>query len=239
MTTRNRWPTLRVMLTAHGTYVLVLWLVLAVISVLITIGIAMFGNVENSVWHYMGTQVSRWIMLGIGADAVSTYLRLHLAHGRTRADFLRQLWPYLGALSIVVGLFVAIGYLVENGAYAIAGWPQRLPDGMLFNAATEFASIAGVYMIVFVLWTLAGVLLSAAFARNFLLGVVTVPLAVLVVIPADVLMTVNGIPAIGWFTAELDLPLLASLGVVVLAAGVGAVAIWGITRDFPLRPRVA
>lgn len=239
MTRRNRWPMLHILLTAHGTFLLFLWAAFAVISALITVGIATFDSVDTSVWHYMGTQLSRWFMLGLGMDAVTTYLRLNIAHGRTRADFLRQLWPHVVVLSIVSGLFVAIGYLVERGGYAIAGWPQQLPDGMVFNTANDFATAAGAYTVVFLLWMVVGVLLTAAFNRNFLLGLVTVPLALLIVVPGEILMTVNGIPVLGTLTSQIALPVLATLCAAVLTAGLGVLTTWGVTRDLPLRPRVA
>ncbi len=239
MTTTDRWPTLRIMLTGHVAFALIIWLLFAVVSALVTAGFAIFGTVTTSIWYTVGTQVPRWFLLGLGVDAITTYLRLHIAHGRTRKDFLRQIGPYAVALSVVSGLLGALGYLAEHGMYSIAGWPARLPEDMVFGRTTDFFAIFGLYSLVFLLWTVIGVLLGAAFVRNVLLGVVTIPLALLVILPGEMLLRVNGMPLIGVLSDRLAPSVLAGLGLSVAAVVVAGAAIWAISRDMPMRPKVA
>jgi hypothetical protein len=234
----SRWPTLRILFTAHGSFTLIVWLVLVAVSAAVTLGIATWGNVDQSVWHYCATQAVRWFALGLGLDAVNTYLRLHIAHGRTRRDFLRQLWPYLGALAALLALLVTVTYPVERGVYALADWRHRLVPPVTPGTESLFG-LFGAFTLLFLLWAVAGVMIAAAFTRNALLGVVAVLVGVLIAVPGELLLGVQGIPLFVDALAELEFTPLTNTGVGVGALVVGCAAIWGIVRDMPVRPRVA
>jgi hypothetical protein len=238
MTTRTRWPMLGVLLTAHLSFAVILWLLLMVVSAAITLGIATWGHIDQSIWHHVATQVPRWFALGLGVDAITTYLRLHLAHGHTRRDFLRQLWPYLVALAAALALMVAIGYLVERGAYALADWPHRLAYSAIFHATTDFLGILGTFTLTLLLWTVIGALLGAAFTRNVLLGLATIPIGLLIILPTESLVGTTGIPLVREATADLRLPALTGVGLALAGAVLGCVVLWRIVRDIPLRARV-
>ncbi len=239
MSGRNRWPTLGILLSAHMTFALILWLVLGLVTALVTAGIASFGHVAESIWHTVATQVPRWFLLGLGADAISTYLRLHVAHGRTRGDFLGQLWPYFVGLAVISALLQTVGYLVEGGVYAAAGWAHDLPSAALFGTAGDFAGIFATYTLFLLLWTIVGALVSLAFTRGFLTGLATLPLALLVVSPGEILLGPTGFLGIGNVLSGLGISTAVGVGWGVVAAVAGCAAIWGIARDTPLRPKVA
>lgn len=238
MTTRTRWPMLGVLLTAHLSFAVILWLLLMVVSAAITLGIATWGHIDQSIWHHVATQVPRWFALGLGVDAITTYLRLHLAHGHTRRDFLRQLWPYFVALAAVLALMVAIGYLVERGAYAMADWPHRLPYPAMFHATTDFLGILGTFTLTLLMWAVIGALFGAAFTRDFLLGLATIPIGLLIILPTETLVGTTGIPLIREVTSNLRLPELTSVGLALVGVVAGCAILWGIVRDIPLRARV-
>jgi hypothetical protein len=235
----TRWPMLRILLTAHVTYVLVVWFGLLVLSALITTGVATFGDVNGSIWHQVATQGPRWFAFGLGINAITTYLRLHIAHGRTRRDFLRQLWPYTLGMAAAFALLVTIGYLVERGVYAIAGWSDELPYPAIFDTTGDFFGILGSFTLFLLLWTVAGVAVAAAFTRSILYGLLTVLLGLVVVAPAEFVMGVNGVPVARDLLDLLDLPMLTGVGLCALGVLVGAAVAWGFVRDMPLRPRVA
>ena len=238
MTTRTRWPMLGVLLTAHLSFALMLWLMLVVVSAAITIGIATWGHIDQSIWHYVATQVPRWFALGLGVDAITTYLRLHLAHGNTRRDFVRQLWPYLVALAATLALLVAIGYLVERGAYALAGWPHHLAYTAMFGTAGDFPAIFGSFTLALLLWAVAGALFAAAFIRNVLLGLATLPFGLLLLAPGESLVGTDGLPLVRELTSALTLPTLTIAGLSLAGVLLGYAVLWGIVRDIPLRARV-
>jgi hypothetical protein len=227
MTTRL--PTLRVLLTAHLTLAVRAWVVIAVLTAVVTAGTAIWGTVDRSMWHYPATMAARWFALALGTDAITTYLRPHVAHGRTRRDFLRQLRPHLLVLGLFLALLVAIGYLVEGGVYALMDWPHQLPSPALFGA----------FPLMFVLWAIAGVLLAAAFTRNLLLGLLTVPIAFLVITPGEFVAGATAVPLMQDIMAALRLPTTTSIGLGLVGIIVGGAAIWGIVRDMPVRARVA
>lgn len=238
MMTTSRWPTFRVMLTAHLAFALLVALVIAVGTAAVTAGLAVWGHVDRSIWHYGVTQILRWFVLALGVDAITTYLRLQIAHGRTRGDFLRQLWPYLVALATSFALLVAVGYLVEGGVYSLADTPHALPTPTMFGTTGNIPGIIGAFALMFLLWVIAGVLLAAAFTRNFLLGLLTVPVGLLIVVPSELLAGTTWVPLLQNLPEAWQLSTTTSVLLGLVAIAVGVTAIWGIVRDMPMRPRV-
>lgn len=234
----NRWPMTRIMLTAHVWFALIAWMVLMVVAALVTGGIAIWGNVDQSVWHYIATQVSRWLAVGLGFDAISTYLRMHVAHGRTRRDFLRQFWVYVVGLAVAFGVLLTIGYLVERGVYALVGWPHKLQAAALFDSSGDVLGIFGGLALMMLLWTIAGAMVHAAFTRNVLLGIVTIPVGLLLISPTELLVGANGVPIFRDTVASWGLSTGATAGIAVACVAVGCATTWGIVRDIPMRPRV-
>ncbi len=234
----NRWPMLRIMLTAHVSFALISWMVLMVVAALVTVGIALWGNLDQSVWHYVATQVTRWLALGLGFDAINTYLRMHIAHGRTRRDFQRQLWVYFVGLATAFTALLMIGYLVERGVYALMDWPHRLQSAALFDSSGDMLGIFGGLALMTLLWTIAGAMLDAAFTRNVLLGVLTIPVGFLLISPTELLVGANGVPIFRDTVASWDLSTVASTGIAVAGVAVGCAVTWGVLRDMPIRPKV-
>jgi hypothetical protein len=229
---------LGVLLTGHLSFVVLCWLVmLGGVAVIIT-AIALGPGPDRSIWHYAATQVPRWFALGLAVDAITTYLRLHLAHGRTRRDFLRQLMPYLVVLPVVMAVLVALGYLAERGTYSLAGWSQNIPDHVLFGATSDFFGLASAFSLQLLLWTVAGALLAAAFTRSTGLGLVSIPVAFGMVALSELLVGVKSVPFFRDVSASWRLDLGLSLSLTLGAAVLGAALTWGIVRDIPLRPRV-
>jgi hypothetical protein len=234
----TRWPMLRVLLSAHLSFALIAWVALAALTAVITTGAAIWGTIDRSIWHYPATMAARWLAFGLGLDVVNTYLRLHVAHGRTRRDFLRQLWPHLLALAAFLALLVAIGYLVERGVYALADWPHELPSPALFGTPANLPGLIGAFTLMFVLWAIAGVMLAAAFNRNTLLGLMTVPLGFLLIVPSEIVAGTTAVPLIEDLMAALRLPTATSVAFGLAAIAVGSAAVWAIVRDIPVRPKV-
>lgn len=234
-----RWPLLRVLLTAHVSFLFILWIPTMVVSAAILAGVALWGDVNQTIWHYVATQVPRWVALGLGVDAVTTYLRLNLAHGRTRRDFLRQLWPYLVGLAAALAVMITIAYQIERGAFAMFGWDHRTPFPTLFGDTGNIPGLLGAFTLMFLLWSIAGVMIAAGFTRNILLGFATIPVGLLIVAPSEVLVGLNGVPLFDTLTEPLRFPLLTAVSVCMGGAVLGCVAIWGIVRDMPVRQKVA
>lgn len=234
-----RWPMLRVLLTAHVGLSVILWVPTMALSALILTGVGLWGTVDRSIWHYIAAQVPRWFALSLGVDAITTYLRLNLAHGRTRRDFLRQLWPYTAGLAAVLAVLVTIGYQIERGAFALLGWDHRTADPAQFGDTGNIAGILGAYTLMFLLWTLGGAMIAAGFSRNVLLGIVTIPIGLLIVAPTEVVAGINGVPLFNRLTDPLDFPMLTAVAVSLGGAVLSGLVTWGIVRDMPVREKVA
>lgn len=237
----TRLPVLRALLTAHLSLVAIVWviMILGTHVILAVYELSSPADMDRSIWHYAATQVSRWLAFFCGIDAITTYLRLHVAHGRTRGDFLRQLWPYFIGLAAPLGLLLTLGYLVERLAYGFAGGKQHIMFAASFGDAGNYPGIFGAYTLTMVLFAVTGSLLAVAFTRNVLLGLALIPFAVVLVAPSEVLVGLNGIPKFTELLEELDFP--QGLVVALSPAGVvlAGVVIWGLMRRMPLRPRVA
>jgi hypothetical protein len=235
----SRWPTLRVLLTAHLKFAVLAALAIAVVTAAVTSALAIWGHVDRSIWRYGVTQVMRWFVFGLGFDVITTYLRLQIAHGRTRGDFLRQLWPYLVTAAVSFSLLVAVGYLVESGVYGLSDTPHELPVPTMFGTTGSIPGIVGAFTLMFMLWAIAGVLLATAFTRNFLLGLLTVPLGLLVVAPSEVPAGNTWVPLLQNLPETWQFSTVTSIAFGLAAIVVGCTAIWGIVRDMPMRPKVA
>ena len=234
----GRWQLLRVLLTAHVSYALILAVPVVLLSALIVGGIAIWGDVDRSVWHYLATQAPRWLALGLGVDAVVTYLRVNLAHGRTRRDFLRQLGPYFVGLAIALGAIVTIGYQLERGVYAMFGFDHRLVFPATFGDTGNVIGMLGAYSLSLLLWTIAGTMIAAAFTRNVVVGALTVLFGLVLIAPTEALVGLNGTPIFEKLTEHLAFPVATTIAVCLGGAALQYAATWGIVRDIPLRVKV-
>lgn len=78
-----------------------------------------------------------------------------------------------------------------------------------------------------------------AFARNALPGVFAIGLGFVLVSPSEMVAGTTGIPFFQNAQEALRLPDGASVAAGLAGIVVGPLAIWGIVRDMPMRPRVA
>lgn len=86
------------------------------------------------------------------------------------------------------------------------------------------------------MWTVAGTLIALGFFRWNIGGVLTIPIGLLLVVPAVVAIGNSGLPLIGRQLAGIDL----SPGVLLIAFArcfvAGIALIWAIVRDVPMKP---
>lgn len=234
----NRLPLLRVQLTSHVPFVALAWVLFTVVVLVITGILALNDAVSGGILHHVATQAPRWLLFGLGVDVVSTYLRIQLAHGRTRRDFLRQTTLYAVVLSGFTALLVTVGYLLERGYYGLFGWPYSLPGEVTFAGVGQFPAILGTYWLSFLMWTVAGVVVGLGFFRDKGLGVLTIPLGLVIVAPSVALFRAGGLPIVGERLADVEVTLGALLAAcaALLAAAVGVA--WAIVRDVPMATRV-
>lgn len=233
----TRWPLLRVLLSAHLTFTALLWVLFTIVVMGITGIVAAAGGVSESVLHQAATQAPRWLMFGLGIDVVSTYLRMQLAHGRTRREFASQAIGYTVILSGFTAALITVSYLLERGFYAVFGWPQRLAREGVFSSADQYPAILGTYWLSFLLWTVAGLVIGLGFFRSTALGLLTIPLGLAIVLPSVTATRNSGLPIFGDQLAALEL----GTGLVLTSCAalfvVGTGIVWAIVRNVPMKTK--
>ncbi len=232
----TRHPLLRILITSHLSFVVVAWVLFTVVVGLVIGGVALSSpGPADSIWHHAAAQAPRWLMFGLGVDAVTTYLRLQLAHGGTRRSYLGQTTAYSVVLTGGAAALITVGYLLERGLYALLGRPQRLSGDSLFDTAGQYHVIFGTYWLTFLMWTVAGTLIGLGFFRWNTAGLLTIPLGVVLVVPALVAASNNGLPILGRQLAGIEM----SDGLLLTAFAVlfplGVALIWAIVRNVPMK----
>lgn len=162
-------------------FVVLLWVGYFAVVLAITVAIAIFGTVTESAWE-KATQLPRWFAFGIGIWLTGVYLRLYVAHGRTRREFIWRASVYMVVFATALAALTTLGYLLEMVVYRLAGWPQTLSWDHVFTSAGQVVPILAAYLLTFLVWTVAGALIAASFHRLYWFGlVITVPLGLLLV----------------------------------------------------------
>jgi hypothetical protein len=227
------------LLAANLYFAGIIWVAFYVVTTLITVGIAVFGTLTNSVWEG-ATQLPRWFALFVGVALIREFLPLYIAHGQTRKQFGAQAAVTVALYAPALSALLVLGYLLETLLYNVAGWSQELARPHLFAAPTQVPLVFIEYLVELLAWIVAGAFMAAAFYRWQGGGLLSVPLGVGLI--------VLGEAAVG---AELRLPFVhLPLGVVsmptvltALAVGLGCFLLglamtWTVIRDVPLRNRL-
>ncbi|HEX8005202.1 MAG TPA: hypothetical protein VF482_02100 [Trebonia sp.] len=231
-----RFPTR--LLAANLVLAALLWAGYLVVIVLITVGIAVFGQVRGSVWE-PAAQLPRLYVLFTGVSLVREYLPMYIAHGQTRRQFGGQAAITIALFAPFMAALMAAGYLLENGFHALAGWPQGLARPHLFASTGQLPLIFSEYLIEYLAWAVAGALIGAGFYRWQGGGLLTIPVGIaMVLVAAGATGTELRIPFVSrhfGFQVDLpqNLPLTFAVGLGVFLVGLALT--WPIIRDVPLR----
>lgn len=234
---RRAWSIARFPEAGWLAMVVILWLGFFLVVEVITAGFALFRPIDGSLWEPM-TRLPRWLAFGAGFQLIGGYLRIHVAHGQTRRGFMRQASVYLIAFAALLATLTMLGYLMELAVYRIAGWPQSFTRNYLFDSASQVAPILFTYGLVYLVWTVAGALIAAAFRRLHWYGLVVVTpfcLATIVGIELAVGARYFGPLTIGdigiQFPSSVPLALLLGIG----GFAVSLAATWALVRHMPFR----
>lgn len=235
--TAKRLPLLRVLLLSHLPFTAVLWvLFMAVVLVLTAILLLVDADTDN-IMQLASVQAPRWLLFGLGLDAVNNFLRMHLAHGRTRREFAGQALTYAVILSGFTAALLAVGYLLEFGLRAVIeamGSASRMerPYG-----SSDLPEILGVFWLSLLLWTVAGLVIGLGFFRSSGFGVLTIPVGVAIVLPSVSTNPGAGLPFLSNVFAALDLGAGEMIAASAVLGVVGAGLVWVIVREVPMKAR--
>jgi hypothetical protein len=231
---RSSWSIVRFPQEGALIFAVLLWAGFFVLVLVLTMAIAIFGSVTTSVWE-QATQVPRWFAFGTGIWLTGVYLRLHVAHGKTRREFMRQTSVYMVVFATLLAVLTTLGYLLERGVYAIGGWPQAFSREYLFHAADDVGPILLSYLLVFLAWTATGAVVAAGYRRIAGVGLaLTVPLGIVLIGLVEIALRSRYFAPLTIVDVEVavSLPVAAALGAGAFLVGVGTT--WALVRDVPL-----
>lgn len=184
------------------------------------------GELGFSLWENFAANGPGWFLLAMGATAASQYLPVLVAQGVTRGRFAVAAALALAAGAVVLGVMVALGFMVEAWLYARSGWEYNLLQGHLFDSYSQLPIVVAEYAVRFLLFGVVGLLIGYGYYRVggwwgtlLLLFTLIVPLAFgIILLSQEVTAFNSGWQVLGEVTATgLGLTLLYTLVLVVVA----------------------
>lgn len=232
------WRFPRPMIEDNLVFLLMLWGGFVAVVIGITLGIAWFGDLTQSVLD-PASGVALWGIAILTGYLVYSYLPLYIANGRTRRSAAIEGSIFLVIFSTAAAALMSVSYLLEDVVFRIGGWPREFENEHLFSSHVQTHLVFGEYLILFLVWVFAATFVGAGFYRSDSLGWLLLFVGVLV---GNVISTL-----VGWsigpfvFVAELldiNTPSLPAGLVLGSVAVLVSVAIgWLVIRDMPLRSK--
>ena len=187
-----------------------------------------FAGTRFSLWLTIANSAAKYWLLVVGIILISMQFRQFVANGVTRREFLAGLAVFGPALAVGFAVVVPLGHAVETGVLDLIGrLPPEYPVCTFGAALVEFGRVLPQAMAFFV----SGTLIAAGFYRfRPWTGVaLIIPGALPLGIGQGLLgFDDRGIAADAW-------PYAAALAVAVLVIAAGAVGIYAVMRDVPIR----
>ena len=117
-----------------------------------------------SLWEAFSTSGAGWFVLALGALA-GQYLPVLVAQGVTRRRVVLGAGLALTATSLIVGVLIVVGYLVEAELFGRFGVVPRLSGEHLFASTSQYALVVLESAVRTLHFGLVGLLLSLAYYR--------------------------------------------------------------------------
>jgi hypothetical protein len=217
-----------------GSYRLVglwFWGVITLVVIGASVVTARFSGIDLSVWELITGQAAKYWLLVLGLMLVPTHLKLFVANGVTRRDFLLGAGAFGLVTAVIFAALVPIGRGVESlvrTAFGVAA--DGYPDFSAGEALRDF----GHYAPGAVGWLITGALVAAGFYRYpWWVGLLLIiPFALPLAIPETLL----GLYAAVDTPAHRFVPFGAGLALSLLAGAAGAVVLRQMIRDVAIRP---
>lgn len=155
---------------------LLLWIGVTIVVGIVIEVVSFSREIEISGWD-QATQIARWYVLFIGVHVGGSVLPLHVTHGQTRRDFMRQATIFVAVFAAGVSVLVTASFVLEAGLYRLADWPQAVESGQLYGSAMELHLVFVQSWLLTALWGAGGALIAAAWYRDAALGGFAIVLA--------------------------------------------------------------
>ncbi|GII90915.1 hypothetical protein [Sinosporangium siamense] len=231
--TIRTWPTPVVLLLflSYAPVITLLWVALVVLAALVTAGPALWGGAPWDIWEQVSAGFAPWFALGLGFSLIRMFMPLHIAHGRIRREFTAHATVFTALFSAFLAVLIAVGYLLERVVLNSLGQTQSLGYHRFFTDTYQFTRVVAEYWSIYSSWMIVGVFVSAAFYRSRTLGLGSL----LVGFPLVYLG--RGLANLAVPDHLENLPGVAALGVSAVIFLIGALLVWALLRDIPLRAK--
>lgn len=187
------------------------------LSSLVFLGHWNADNDQASLWSVGGAQAPMWFAFVMGVMLASTHLPVAIANGVTRRDFCVGAAVFAVATSVLFGLLLLIGYLVEMTVFEALGVMDELVNP--YPTPTLESTVGEI--LTFLAFMVTGWLISLAFYRlPVWWAIVAIPFAAL--------------PLAG---SRGFAPYSPHLALSVAIVAVGGFAAYLAARRVPIRPR--
>lgn len=231
----------RRLLVEQGIFAAMLWCGFALTMLAIPIVVSFFRPIEVSSWVF-GQSIIQWYVLAIGCYVGWTVFELHVAHGQSRAGFIKSAFVFVLLYSAFIAVLYTVTFFPEALLYHLMGWTQGIDDARLYDSPLDVPMVFLNGWLSFALWGAGGLFLGLAWYRSSLLGSLGIGFALLLA----------GIAGLGM--ANLDGPLQfivregyvpsepnAGLAFVLHVACVAVLfaASWYCGRDMSIRTKAA
>jgi hypothetical protein len=206
------------------------WGVIVLVVVVASVVTARFSGIELSVWELVTGQASKYWLLILGISVVATHLKLFVANGVTRHDYLLGAGVFCLATAVAFAALVPIGRGVERllrSAFGATG--NGYPDYSAGEAVSDF----GHYAPGALGWLITGALIAAGFYRySWWAGLLLIiPFALPLVIPETLL----GLYVAPDIAEDRFVPFGVGLALSLLASAAGAIVLRLVMRDVPIK----
>jgi hypothetical protein len=200
-------------------------------------GIALFDDVDGSIWEEASGLVS-WYVAFFGGYVLYSALPLYVAHGRTRRDTAIEVLIFGVVFAAGIALLTTARYVIEYVIFGLLDWNRDLSGDNLFDSHGEIHIMLAEYWFTYMVWAAAGGLIGAAIYRYPEAGWISV-------VPAIVLVSFPGLgggPTLMGFVTRA-LPSFETSSVAAFAAlsivscAVAVYSTWYFVRDVPIRKR--
>lgn len=118
-----------------------------------------------SIWETFAANGPGWLILAMGATAVTTYLPMLVANGLTRGRFTLVATLALAGCALILAAVIAAGFVYESYMFGRSGWPHTLNGDHLFPTTSHVHLVVVEYAVRYLSYGLAGLLAGYGFYR--------------------------------------------------------------------------
>lgn len=163
----------------------------AVAYAIVVVCVAIWGDIDTSLWVSIAAGWQRWPLGVIGFLMIATFSRMFVENGVTRRRLGDAATVSLVLLSTLSGTYITLGFLIERVVYDTNDWPQMNDERNLTYGAIGYATVLLTYTVVAAAYFVSGWLLGIVFNRDrdIVVAVLSVPLAIIPVAVCELLVT--------------------------------------------------